>query len=84
MIKQVYAVRDGKACIYHAPFTVLNEAVAVRMVHNAVNADDQGELSFNASDFDLYHLGEFDDESGKLDVFEAPKHVVHCAHLKDE
>lgn len=61
----VFAVLDLKIGTYASPFFMPTVASAKRAFAGAAN--DPGTMLFkHPDDFALYHLGEFDDESGQL------------------
>ena len=59
------------------PFVCTNEAVAQRDFKILINDKDQ-KMYFNPTHFDLYQIGEFDTETGKLDPCEP---TVVCSGL---
>lgn len=78
MKTQVMAVRDCKMEAYNAPFTVATVGAAIRSFTDAVNdKDNKGDIAKHAKDFDLFHLGTYDDETGKIECFDQPKHILN-------
>jgi len=75
MIFRVYAIRDNKTDHYAAPFVQQHDIDATRMFHRACK-DDTVQFSHFPEDFDLYHLGDFDDTIGKLIALPAPRFIV--------
>lgn len=65
MIHHVFAVYDTKLTAYATPFFMPTVAAAKRAFAGAVE-DPSTMLHKHPSDFALYHVGEFDDESGAL------------------
>jgi len=81
MKHKVYAIQDAIAGAFQLPFTTVNEPTAIRMAANAVN--QEGTLiNLNPSDFRLFNLGEFDDQSGKIEALDIPQHVCDMHELK--
>lgn len=66
-IKQVVSVYDTAAQVFGQPFFVPSLAVAVRSVGDETNrAAADNPLYQHPEDFELMHVGTFDDASGKL------------------
>jgi len=74
----VYAIKDAKAGIFHPPFFSQNHATATRSANHS--ARDAHSLSnSHPEDFAIYHIGTFDDESGKLSVMPTPDFVSNIS-----
>jgi len=83
MEHQLFTVRDSKGNCYQPPKAAKTIGEAERMFEAAVNDSTKGNFLFEYSDdFDLYHLGSFDDESGKAKLFDTPRHIVKAIALK--
>lgn len=66
----VYSIRDSKTGFLSPTFEV-NDAVAMRnFEHAVVNSDSV--LFSHARDFDLYKIGTFDSDTGKILSLELP------------
>lgn len=65
MLVQVFSVFDVKAKSYLKPFFVPNEDVAKRAIKD-VMSDELSEFARNPEDYVLYHIGEWDDQSGVI------------------
>lgn len=63
MIFQIYSVMDSKAGAFAPPFFLANDTVALRSMAAARN-DPNSLMSQFRSDFQLFHIGSFDDELG--------------------
>lgn len=83
MINQVFSIRDTKANAYLTPFFMVNEAMAIRAITDLVNDPDHS-FCKHSEDYALYSLGVYDDATGKLEVLDAPLHVVNAVELKSE
>lgn len=70
----IFALRDSKVR-FLCPFFAPNEEAAVRNVEHDVQTSGSL-ISSHTSDFDLFKLGEFDDESGVISALETPQFVV--------
>jgi len=65
MQKVICSVRDLAAGVYSAPFTSQNSGTAMRDFAHACK-DANSQLSKNPEDFQLFIVGQFDDELGIL------------------
>lgn len=67
-------VKDRAADAYGRPMFVPSVGVAIRSFSDEVNRKDPDNQLFNhPDDFDLYELGEFDDNTGLFDLHDQPK-----------
>lgn len=64
---QMMAVYDLKARAYLPPFFVPHVDVGLRHIGHAAQ-DPQHQLCKFAEDFEIFHLGEFDDSTGYTEV----------------
>lgn len=62
---RLYAVFDRKANVFARPFTSPNDAMAARSFL-AARQDPATEIHKFPDDFQLYCLGEFDDDTGVI------------------
>jgi hypothetical protein len=68
------SVKDRAADAYGRPMFVPSVGVAIRSFSDEVNRKDSENQLFNhPDDFDLYELGEFDDNTGLFALHEQPK-----------
>jgi len=68
------SVKDRAADAYGRPMFVPSVGVAIRSFSDEINRQDADNQLYNhPDDFDLYELGEFDDNSGKFALHEEPK-----------
>lgn len=77
MKSQVMAVRDRAMDAFMRPMFVPAVGAGVRAFSDEVNrkaADNS--MNVHPEDFDLYHLGEFDEQTGAFELFSAPKMVA--------
>jgi len=78
---QIYSVQDQRANIFHAPFFVRTHGEAERTFQQVVN-DDKTQVGQYPEDFNLYHIGEYDDGTGKISPLDTPKHIIKAIALK--
>lgn len=69
---QIFSVYDLKAEQYNVPFYMNNTKAAERVFGDAAN--EEGHM-FNKHpvDYCLFHIGEFDDDTGIIETFEVFK-----------
>jgi len=72
---QIYSIRDSKAGIFNTPFYQSSHGEAERSFHQLVR-DPKSTVSQYPEDFDLYHLGTYDDQSGKMELLDTPAHMI--------
>lgn len=65
MTLKIYAIKDTKVG-FMQPFYQANNAVAIRSFTNAVNAEQTNNINQNIEDMELWHLGEFNDDTGEI------------------
>jgi hypothetical protein len=77
MIYQVCAVRDRAVDAFMPPVFVAHIGQAMRNFGDAINGKDQTPFSSHPEDYDLYHLGSYDDSSGRfLQPDEGPRQIA--------
>jgi len=62
---KLFSVRDHKAEMFQRPFVAESRGVAQRALYDVVNGKDH-EFARHPGDFELFELGEFDQEGGEL------------------
>lgn len=81
MITVMYAIYDEKSKIYNKPFSMINEAVAIRAVKD-LTLDKNTEVGRHPYDFSLWELGTYDDETAHFVPYET-KRLICMAHEID-
>jgi len=80
---QVLAVFDRAAQAYARPMFLPSIGVGTRSFSDEVNrASDDNQFYHHSEDFDLIHLGEFDDHTASFDLLEFPKCIALARDLK--
>lgn len=73
----VVVVRDIKADLFGQPFFQASVGMAQRSFSDSVNQPGENNLLFkHPGDFELYHLGTFDDQTATFDLFERPSQLL--------
>lgn len=81
-ILRAYSVRDVVSNTYGRPFFSQNDATAVRSLAMEVNNSSfESVLHTNPDDFELYLIGEFDDELCTFDSLSAIQLLCRCSSL---
>jgi len=78
---KIYTVRDSKAGFYGPPFYLRTHGEAERTFQQLAN-DPKTNVFTYPEDYDLYHLGEFDDQTGKANIIDTPQHIIKAVALK--
>lgn len=67
MRKYLCSVRDSAAVTFAAPFVAVSQGFAIRMFRDAIARNDvENMMAKHPQDFELYVIGEFEEENGKL------------------
>lgn len=75
-LQEVLSVRDRAANAYGRPFFTASVGQAIRSFSDVINGKDDSEIQRHPGDFDLFHLGQFDDETGNFLQYPAPKQIA--------
>jgi hypothetical protein len=65
MKQQIYSIHDSKAEAFLPPFFLNNKHLAIRAFTDGIN-DPNTSLYKHPEDYSLFHLGEFDDDTGSI------------------
>jgi len=73
----ICSVRDRAANCFGTPFFTNAVGAAIRNFHDAINNTEGGNvMSTHPEDFDLFHLGVFDDAHARFELLEAPVQIA--------
>ena len=64
MIKPIFAIKDEAAGIFMDPMTDINKDTAIRNFEFAFKNNQI--INFRPSDFSLWHVADYDNESGEV------------------
>lgn len=82
-ILHMLAVRDRVSDSFQNLLCVPNIPAAIRAFSSEVNrASADNLLYMHADDMELYHLGEFDQDTGRIQLLDAPRQVALAKDLK--
>jgi len=77
---QIIAIRDIKADCYGQPNFVASIGAAIRSFGDECQREDQNNMLWkHPEDFELYHLGEYDDSCGEFSSKDGESDI-HKAH----
>lgn len=78
MKKFIVVCRDIKANLFFAPMFYQSLGQAERQFRDECNRPADGNLlAAHPSDFELFHVGAFDDETCRFDLLDKPTQIVH-------
>lgn len=80
MLHKMFAVRDAKAELFSKPILAVTPGEAERAFAESINRPDTIHNN-HPQDFDLYQLGEYDDNTGKMFPLPTPLHMVKGIEL---
>lgn len=83
MQHKIFSIRDSKGEVYGLPFFQKTAGEAERNFRSLVN-DSKSTPSQYPEDFDLYYLGEYDDQTGKFKPQDTPSHICKAVSLKQQ
>lgn len=66
MKRNICAVRDRQMAAFGQPIFVPTTGIAIRSFADEIN-NPQSEMHKHPDDYDLYHLGTFDDDTGRFE-----------------
>jgi len=74
----IFSVFDTKASVFGTPFFMPSVGTAVRAFGDLVQ-DPKSTVNRHPSDFILYEIGEFDDNSSQCVSLPTPRHLAHAS-----
>lgn len=80
-VYKMCSVLDMVAQQYGRPFFAVSEGSAIRGFSDEINRQSDSVLYQHPADFQLFMLGEFDDESASLVLHDTPKLLVNGSAL---
>lgn len=76
----ILAIRDSAADVYTVPQFVPSIGGFVRSFGDQVAKKEPGDsLGAHPEDFEVFHIGEYDDSNAQFDIFSVPKSVCRGA-----
>lgn len=81
MLLKIFTIRDSKGEFYGQPFFQKSHGEAERSFRT-LTTDGKSTVNQYPEDFDLYYLGEYDDQSGKFKTLDTPQHMIKAVACK--
>lgn len=81
MTLKIFAIRDSKGSVYNQPWFSRSHGEAERNFQNLVT-DQNSMIHKFPEDFDLYHLGEYDDQTGFIKSLDTPQHLTKAVTIR--
>ncbi|WNK13117.1 MAG: nonstructural protein [Microvirus sp.] len=81
MLLRAYSIRDSKGEFYHPPFFKRTHGEAERDFMHLCK-DEKSMTGQYTEDYDLYYLGTYDDQTGKIQATSSPEHMIKGVHAK--
>lgn len=78
---EIYSVRDSKAEVYNQPFFNKTHGEAERNFAE-LTKDQKSMVAKYPDDYDLFHIGSYDDSTGVLSPLDTPRHIVKAVNIK--
>lgn len=82
MKTRMYSIRDGQTEMFNKPWYAVTDGDAHRQFASLVNDPKAEAIYEHPQDFDLYFVGTYDDNTGKLTPLDTPQHVIKAVQLK--
>lgn len=79
----LFAVRDSKAEFYAPPFVKMSRGEAERDFQTLVR-DEKSKIHMYPEDYDLFELGTYDENTGKIVPHDTPRHMMKAIDLKQK
>lgn len=80
MLYELYSIYDNTTETFNLPFHSLGEKNAIR--NFTIAANTPGSLIHSCpQDFSLYHLGVYNDQTGKTENFQQPAKIINATSV---
>jgi hypothetical protein len=73
----VFSILDSRAELFGNPVFTVSLGGAIRSFEDEAR-NKESPIAQHPRDYELYHLGEFDPESGSFNLFDAPKRLCYA------
>lgn len=83
-MQNIYSIRDNKTSHFMRPIADTAEVNVKRDFALVVNNMTDSQIYHYPEDYDLYQLGEFDEQSGTISGFTAPVFICSAVSLKKQ
>lgn len=79
---KIVCVRDIRANVYGNPVFVASLGAAIRSFGDEVVKTDGNPFSLHPADYELYHMGEFYEETGEWTILAKPAQIALGSNFK--
>lgn len=82
-MKKIYVVKDLAVQAHGLPFFMRSKGEAIRSFQDEVNGrgQDNSAIAAHPEDYELYEIGEYDEENGTIDTNEKNELVARAKDL---
>ena len=80
MLLKAFSIRDAKAEVFNTPFFQKTHGEAERSFKKLAG-DKDSMVSQYPDDYDLYYLGEYDDQTGTIKSLDTPQHLLKAVQV---
>jgi len=80
-MKKIYSIRDTKIGTYMTPMFVPHLTTILRDLEEVIK-DEKSMLNKHPEDFELRYIGEFDEETGEIELEITPKFIENMTNIK--
>lgn len=80
---KMYSIRDIKGAYYNSPFFSRSHGEAERSFER-VTKDPQSTINQYPADYDLYYVGDFDDQTAMITPKQSPEFLINAIQFKPE
>ncbi|AXH78030.1 MAG: nonstructural protein [Microviridae sp.] len=77
---KMFSIRDSKGEVFNPPFYKKTHGEAERDFQTLCK-DEKSTVNQYPEDFDLYYIGTYDDNSGKIQSLDTPQHLVKAVNV---
>lgn len=82
-MKVIVTVKDSKADCYGPLITLGTLPEAIRSFQQLVR-DTKSQINMYPDDYDMYQVATWDDQTGKLEAFDTPHHIVKAIQMTEQ
>jgi hypothetical protein len=83
MTQKIYSIRDSKAEYFTQPFFKKTHGEAERDF-TMLAKDEKSQIAQFPEDYDLYYIGDYDDQTGKMTPLDTPHHIIKAVQVSSK
>ena len=82
MIHTILSVYDGALGAFGRPVFAASRGVMLRSFQDEVNrVGEENQMNKHPEDFDLYELGKFVDQTGRIEMYDQPQLIANAVDV---